>query len=266
MNFTEYKKAKGYFLFIDFEKAFDSIEWNFIFKSLETFNFGNELIKWIKLFYNDVYSCIINSGKTTPYFKVGRGVRQGDPLSPYLFIICTELLSISIRNDKKIKGIKLGDTEIKLIQFADDLTCSFYDIESGKAMFNTLHQFETFSGLKINQLKSQDLWLGKSKDSGNNYFDINWTTKPVKLLGIYIGHNLEEVENLNFTSALSNLDCTLNQWKGRNLSLKGKVLIDKPLGLSKFIYLSKVLHVPDKIKQQINKKIYSFIWNGKQKK
>ena len=106
MNFTEYKKAKGYFLFIDFEKAFDSIEWNFIFKALETFNLGNELIKWIKLFYNDVYSCIINNGKTTPYFKVGRGVRQGDPLSPYLFIICTELLSISIRNNKKIKGIK----------------------------------------------------------------------------------------------------------------------------------------------------------------
>ena len=68
-------------------------------------------------------------------------------------------------------------------------------------MFNTLHQFETFLGLKINPLKKQGLWLGKSKDSGNNYFDINWTTKPVKLLGIYIGHNLEEVENLNFTSA-----------------------------------------------------------------
>ena len=126
--------------------------------------------------------------------------------------------------------------------------------------------FETFSGLKINQLKSQGLWLGKSKDSGNNYFDINWTTKPVKLFGIYIGHNLEEVENLNFTSALSNLDCTLNQWKGRNLSLKGKVLIVKTLGLSEFIYLSKVLHVPDKIKQQINKKIYSFIWNGQTEK
>ena len=266
MNFTEYKKAKGYFLFIDFEKAFDSIEWNFIFKALETFNFGNELIKWIKIFYNDVYSCIINNGKTTPYFKVGRGVRQGDPLSPYLFIICTELLSISIRNNNKIKGIKLGDTEIKLIQFADELTCSFSDTESGKEMFNTLHKFETFSGLKINQLKSQGLWLGKLKESGNNYFDINWTTKPVKLLGIYIGHNSEEAENLNFTSALSNLDCTLNQWKGKNLSLKGKVLIVKTLGLSKFTYLSKVLHVPDKIKQQINKKIYSFIWNGQTEK
>ena len=65
MDFTEYKKAKGYFLFIDFEKAFDSIEWNFIFKVLETFNFGNELIKWIKLFCNDVYSCIINNGSST---------------------------------------------------------------------------------------------------------------------------------------------------------------------------------------------------------
>ena len=87
------------------------------------------------------------------------GVRQGDPLSPYLFIICTELLSISIRNNKKIKGIKLGDTEIKLIQFADDLTCSFSDIESGKAV----HQFETFSGLKINQLTKSRYVVRKIK-------------------------------------------------------------------------------------------------------
>ena len=65
---------------------------------------------------------------------------------------------------------------------------------------------------------------------------------------------------------MSNLDCTLNQWKGRNLSLKGKVFIVKTLGLSKFIYLSKVLHVPDKIKHQINKKICIFIWNGQTEK
>ena len=114
-------------LFIDFKKAFDSLDWNFMIKSLKTFNFGPDLIRWIETFYKNISSCIIDNGYTSKYFDVGRGVRQADPLSPYLFIICIELFSVTVRGDNKIKGIKLRD-EIKLTQFADDLTCSLLDV------------------------------------------------------------------------------------------------------------------------------------------
>ena len=82
------KKAKqhGILLALDFEKAFDSLEWNFIFCILEKCNFGKKFIKWIRLLYKDISSCTINNGTSSGYFSITRGVRQGDPISPYLFI------------------------------------------------------------------------------------------------------------------------------------------------------------------------------------
>ena len=88
MSFTQAKNLPGLLLFIDFEKVFDSLEWHFLEKCLELFNFGPNLISWVNTFYKNVKSCIINNGLCSHYFNVESGVRQGDPLSPYLFVIC----------------------------------------------------------------------------------------------------------------------------------------------------------------------------------
>ena len=77
----------GLLLFIDFEKAFDSLEWNFMFKCLEVFGFGPSLTRWIETFYSNITSCIINNGTLSASFEINRGVRQGDPLSPCLSLL-----------------------------------------------------------------------------------------------------------------------------------------------------------------------------------
>ena len=105
IEFTKRKGHKGILTTIDFEKAFDSINRSFLFRTLEVFGFGASFITWIKTFYNDISSCVINNGFITPFFQVKRGVRQGDPLSPYLFIIALETLAIYIRNNNQIRGI-----------------------------------------------------------------------------------------------------------------------------------------------------------------
>ena len=107
---------------IDFEKAFDSLNWNLLRKSLEFFGFGESFLGWIRTFYTNISSCVINNGFSTPSFNVKRGVRQGDPLSPSLFIIVLELLALSIRKNDQIKGIAVDGSEIKLVIFADVMT------------------------------------------------------------------------------------------------------------------------------------------------
>ena len=78
-----------------------------------------------------------NNGFSTPSFNLKRGVRQGDPLSPSLFIIVLELLAISVRNNNQIRGINVDGDELKLVIFADDMTSFVRVKQSHLALFNT---------------------------------------------------------------------------------------------------------------------------------
>ena len=155
-------------LFIDFEKAFDSVEWEFLIESLKEFNFGRHSLQWVKIFYNNIQSCVINNGFSSTFLTLKRGVGQGDPLSPYLFIIiycCRNFSNCYNPKKKTIKGITIGTEETKLLQFADDTTAVLADtiISSAERLFELLKTFEILSGLKTNRSKTEGMWIGSKR-------------------------------------------------------------------------------------------------------
>lgn len=105
ITLTNLKNMPGLILLVDFEKAFDTVEWSYSNRVLNIFGFEDSFKSWVKILYTDISSCIINDGFTSNFFNIGRGVRQGCPLSPYLLVLCVEILAIatSIRQNKKNK-------------------------------------------------------------------------------------------------------------------------------------------------------------------
>ena len=115
MNYTENKQIDGLLMLIDFEKAFDSISWNFLYNVLEYLGFGKAFIRWIRILNNDIYASVLQSGIKSEFFKIQRGCKQGDPIAAYLFIIGGQILNYLISQNIEIKGLVFDCEELNSV-------------------------------------------------------------------------------------------------------------------------------------------------------
>ena len=124
----------------------------------------------------------------TEYFCLQRGYRQGDPISPYIFILCAEVLDHMIRQNNTINGIVINRNHFKLSQYADD-TQMFLDgsEQSLRNALGTLNTFYNMSGLKINVDKTKAIWIGSMTKSNRKLcqeYKLDWDQKPIKILEV----------------------------------------------------------------------------------
>ena len=124
IEYCSQRTKSGILLFLDFEKAFDTVSWDFLFKTLDYFNFGDNFKKWISIIYNKPRATVLNNGHATNFFPISRGIRQGCPISALLFLLVVEILAINIKTNKDIHGININEKEIFISQLADDTTLS----------------------------------------------------------------------------------------------------------------------------------------------
>ncbi len=156
LYYSDQIESGALILFVDFCKAFDTIEHGFLLHSLNVFGFGNNFIDIIEMFYNDINSSIILNTGTSKRFGIHRGVRQGCPSSPFLFLLVAELLSIQILNNQSILGLQIFDREIKISQLADDTALFFKDnirtlfCNPVPTALDCISKFTKSFGLKLN--------------------------------------------------------------------------------------------------------------------
>lgn len=271
IDYCKDNDVRGFILLIDFEKAFDKLEWGFIYSCLRYFNFKDSFIQWISTLYSNATACVCNNGFSSSFFNISRGVRQGCPISPYLFTICVELLALCIHSSPEISGLSIMGHETRIIQYADD-TCLFLDgsYSSLKAVEKIFRSFQISSGLTVNFEKSHVFPLGPfthSKPKFLNDFRFSWTTGPVTALGITFDHCKDNLFRLNFPPKLSRLKNIFNLWSQRDLTPIGKITLVKSFGISQLVYLFQILpNPPDKFIKDVESCIFNFIWNGKRDK
>ena len=262
MFFDSMSANNGYAVAADFEKAFDSVDHNFLFKVLDLFGFGISFCSWVKTLYAGMSSSVMNGGRSTGYFNINRGVRQGDPLSPYLFLLVIEILANKLRNDKNIEGFKFGEREIKQVLYADDLTVFVKNENSIKRLKYIFEEFDKISGLKINKGKTNFVWMGKEEDKPDILL-FGKLVKEVKILGVYFTLDIKIKEEMNYKEILSKIKRLLGWWKQRDLSIMGKIHLLKTYALSKLNYVTSLLAVPKWVLSDVEKITFEFLWNGK---
>lgn len=263
LEYIEITNETGILLSLDQEKAFDRVDRVFLMDLLKRFGFGPDFCKWISTLYFGANMQIILNGWLTASIPLLRGVRQGDPLSPLLYILCVEVLACQIRNSPKIQGFLLpgaNGKQFRVRQYADDTTCFVKDLFSLKHLFELISTYERGSGAKLNRSKTEAMWLGAWRDCGDTPFGLTWVRK-MKIVGVVFGTVPVILDN--WQPKLNKLEKSLGLWKARSLSLVGRSLIVNVLGLSKLLYLSKVLVPPEWVFTRVNSLIWPFIWGSK---
>ena len=263
------RKKEGLVFKIDFEKAYDNVRWGFLDFVLQRKNFGSKWRGWIKGCLSSVsYSVLIN-GRPRGKFRGFKGLRQGDPLSPFLFTLVADGLSRLMERATEVgflKGCTVGKDNIMIshLQFADD-TIFFIDSEgpSFNNMMTLLGLFCEASGLKINMAKSTLLGMGVDDQvttSRAERVGCGVGLWPISYLGMPLGGN--PCSRTFWEPVIGKVAKRLDGWKKAFLSKGGRLtLIEAVLSAIPTYFLS-LFKMPSKVINEIEKRMRNFLWKG----
>jgi hypothetical protein len=255
---------------VDFEKAYDSIDWGYLYNVMHKMGFPVLWRKWIKECIGTASASVLVNGSPTAEFPLQRGLRQGDPLSPFLFLLAAEgfnVLMKSLSDNMLFHGYKVGyvdPTIVSHLQFADDtLIIAEKTWANVRAMRAVLKLFEAISGLKVNFSKSQLVgvnvpasWLSEAA----SVLSCRLGCLPFVYLGLPIGG---DPRRLSFWELLINrIQSRLSGWKSKHLSFGGRLILLKSVLSSLPVYALSFFKAPSGIVSSIESILNCFFWGG----
>ncbi|XP_022007560.1 uncharacterized protein LOC110906790 [Helianthus annuus] len=254
---------------IDIHKAYDTVNWSFLEAVLLGFGFHSTMVRWIKNCVSTVsYSPSIN-GELHGYFCGKRGLRQGDPLSPYLFTLVMEVLSLLLQRASKVdSGFRFhahcAKQKIINVSFADDLFIFAHaDCVSVKLIRDALQKFTRISGLVPSAPKSPIFFCNVQpyvKDQILGLMPFQEGSLPVRYLGVPL-----------ISSRLAYSDCKIlvervqrriDNWLSKSLSFAGRLQLINSVIAAMYSYWASVFMLPVRIVKDLEKCMRRFLWNG----
>ncbi|KAI3509571.1 hypothetical protein L1887_24947 [Cichorium endivia] len=269
------KKVKRKILLfkVDFEKAFDNVNWEFLDSTLSQMGFGTKWRLWIRGCLQSSRASVLINGSPTEEFAISKGVRQGDPLSPFLFIIAMEGLNVALQEarDKGLfKGLQLpnGGPCVSHLFYADDaLFVGEWDRTNLKNLARILKCFHASSGLKVNFHKSRVFGIGASDSETTNWASIlgcDVGTFPFTYLGVPVGANMNLTKN--WKPIIEKFQNKLSIWKSKSLSFGGRLtLLSSMLG-NLPTYFFSLFTAPVTVTNKLENIRRRFLWGGEENK
>ncbi|XP_022040145.1 uncharacterized protein LOC110942657 [Helianthus annuus] len=253
---------------VDIQKAYDTVDWNFLKGILRGFGFHPTMIHWIMLCVSTTSYSVCVNGEVHGFFKGSRGLRQGDPVSPYLFTLVMEVLTAILQHTVRIDNSfkfhnKCERQQIVNLCFADDLFIfAKGEIASARCIMKALDSFSKMSGLLPSVQKSTVFFSNVPsyvKAAILNLMPFKEGSLPVKYLGVpLISTRLLQKDCLLLLEKLEN---RIMHWRNKLLSFAGRLQLINSVLSSMHIYWSSVFILPNRVIQKLEALMRNFLWS-----
>ena len=277
IQFAEALEQDGAIIALDQEKVYDRLTHEYLWKTLEAFEMPRHFINTIKALYKSAETKVIINGVISDPFIVKRGVRQGDPISCFLFNLGIEPLACMIRSDRNISGYNIPGTDDQLIinLFADDTVLYLSAKDSLKTTTKTLDKWCEALGAKFNKEKMEIIPIGKKahREKVIQTWKINPEDQPIDN-DIHIAEDGEAIRSLRawvgneahdptpWETILDKVNKSLNMWSNTKPTIYGRKLIAQAVVGGRTQFITKAQGMPDNITETLTNMIKNFIWDN----
>lgn len=215
---------------VDLRKAFDSVRWDFILAALRSLRIPDKFISWINQCLSTASFTLAINGNASGFFKSSKGLRQGDPLSPYLFVLAMEIFSrlLASRFDSGYIRYHPNTEELKIshLMFADDVMIYFNgDSSSLHGIHETLDDFASWSGLHMNSHKTELFFAGlsQSESTALSSYGFPVGSLPIRYLGLPLMHRKLKISE--YHPLIDNIMGKFRGWAVKMLSFAGRLVL-----------------------------------------